>query len=87
MNVRRAAGWGAFLGVAAGAVFVGVAAVEVAYVLNHPHAYGPALVIACGAGGGLLVAAAMVLACMALFERAVVPVQAVEDFRDEEIQF
>ncbi len=70
-------------------MFVGVAVVEVAYAVNHPHAYGPALVIACGAGAGLLLAAAMVLTCMSPYERAVVSARPVEDFRppDDEIPF
>jgi hypothetical protein len=47
------------LAVVAAIVFVGVAVHEFSYANDHPYAYGPAEVIAWGAGAGAL-------ACMAI---------------------
>lgn len=47
-------------------VFAGAAANEVVYVVDHPHAYGPAKVIAIACGGGALLSAAVGLIAGAL---------------------
>lgn len=45
--------------VLAAAMFVGVAVHEISYANGHPHAYGPAVVIAVAAAAGALVALAV----------------------------
>lgn len=40
-------------------IFVGVGITEINYVAGHPNAYGPAKVIAWGAGAGALLSAAI----------------------------
>lgn len=47
------AGWAA---VAAAVLFAGVAIHEWGYAAGHPHAYGPAVVVAVAAAGGVLLA-------------------------------
>lgn len=42
-------------------VFIGVAITEISYAGAHPFAYGPAKVIAWGAGAGALLSAAVAL--------------------------
>ncbi len=49
------------LSLAALVTFVGVAITEFTYAAEHPHAYGPARVIAWGGVGGALVSAAVSL--------------------------
>lgn len=60
------------LAVVAAAVFVGVAIHELSYASGHPYAYGPAKVIAWGAGAGALLALAVALLAVGLLraERA-----------------
>jgi hypothetical protein len=48
-------------GIVSAAVFIGVAVTEINYVSGHPYAYGPAKVIAWGAGAGALLSAALAL--------------------------
>lgn len=50
-------------------VFVGVAVEELTYVSNHPYAYGPAKVIAWGAGAGAVVSVAVGLLAYSLTRR------------------
>lgn len=47
------------LAVAAGLIFAGVAKTELAYASAHPYAFGPAKVIAWGAGAGVLISIAV----------------------------
>jgi hypothetical protein len=47
------------MAVAAGLIFAGVAKTELAYVSSHPYAFGPAKVIAWGAGAGVLISLAV----------------------------
>jgi len=47
------------LAVVAALVFAGVRVDELNYASNHPYAYGPAKVIAWGAGAGALLSAAV----------------------------
>ncbi len=54
------------LGVIATFIFAGVAITEIDYVNDHPYRYGPAKVIAWAAGGGLVLALALVLVGVAL---------------------
>jgi hypothetical protein len=54
------------LAVVAAVVFVGVAVHEIDYASNHPHQYGPAHVIAWGAGAGALLSASVSLLAIAL---------------------
>ena len=49
----------AAIGVLAALVFAGVGVHELSYASDHPHAYGPAKVIAWGAGAGALLALAV----------------------------
>jgi hypothetical protein len=42
-------------------IFVGVGVNELQYASNHPYAYGPAKVIAWGAGAGALLSVAVAL--------------------------
>lgn len=49
------------LGIIGALLFAGVAIHELSYAADHPHAYGPAKVIATGAGAGVLVAVAVAL--------------------------
>jgi hypothetical protein len=49
------------LALVAGIVFVGVAVHEINYASNHPYQYGPAHVIAWGAGAGALLSACVSL--------------------------
>lgn len=49
------------LSVVAALLFAGVGLHELSYASDHPHAYGPAKVIATGAGAGVLVAVALAL--------------------------
>ena len=60
------------LAVVAAAVFVGVAIHELSYASGHPYAYGPAKVIAWGAGAGALLDLAVALLAVGLLraERA-----------------
>lgn len=47
------------MSVAAALIFLGVMKTELDYVSAHPFAYGPAKVIAWGAGAGALISAAV----------------------------
>jgi hypothetical protein len=47
-------------------VLAGVAIHELRYASDHPYAYGPAKVIALGAGGGAALAVAVLLLAVAL---------------------
>jgi hypothetical protein len=49
----------AAVGLLAALVFAGVGVHELSYASDHPHAYGPAKVIAWGAGAGALLAFAV----------------------------
>ena len=49
------------LAVIAAAIFIGVAVHELNYASDHPHRYGPAKVIAWGAGAGALLSTAVAL--------------------------
>jgi hypothetical protein len=60
------AGAVAALAVVACIVFVGVGVTELNYVSGHRYAYGPAKVIAWGAGAGALLAAAVALLAISL---------------------
>lgn len=51
------------------AVSLGVAIHELRYASDHPHAYGPAKVIALGAGAGAALAAAVALLAVDLLRR------------------
>jgi hypothetical protein len=53
----------------AAVVFVGVALHELDYAGSHPHAYGPAKVIAWGAGGGAVLAVAVLLLAFCFLRR------------------
>ena len=57
------------LSVVAAIVFIGVLVTEVDYVNDHPYRYGPAKVIAWGAGAGALLSAAVGLLAYALTRR------------------
>jgi hypothetical protein len=54
------------LALASAIVFVGVALHEIAYASDHPYQYGPAHVIAWGAGAGALLSASLCLLAFAL---------------------
>jgi hypothetical protein len=54
------------LSVIAAIVFVGVGVHEVQYASAHPYAYGPAKVIAWGAGAGALLSVAVALLAVGL---------------------
>ena len=54
------------LAVVAAVVFVGVAVHELNYASGHPYAYGPAKVIAWGAGAGALLSLAVAVLGYAL---------------------
>jgi hypothetical protein len=54
------------LAVVAAIVFVGVLIQELTYVSDHPYAYGPAKVIAWGAGAGAALSVAVGLLAYAL---------------------
>ena len=62
------------LAAAAAVVFVGVAAHEVHYAADHPYRYGPAQVIAWGAGAGAALSVAVAL-MVAVLLRALSPSQ------------
>lgn len=57
------------LSLVAALVFAGVALHEINYASNHPFAFGPAHVIAWGAGAGALLAAAVVVFAGGLMQR------------------
>ncbi len=59
-------GFVAALSLVAFIIFAGVGIHELNYASAHPHAYGPAKVIAWGAGGGALVAASVGILAVAL---------------------
>jgi nucleoside phosphorylase len=59
----------AALAAVAAVVFMGVAVHELGYASDHPHAFGPAHVIAWGAGGGVVLALAVMLLAWALMKR------------------
>src|SRR5690242_13456380 len=54
------------LAVVAALIFVGVAVTEINYANNHPHAFGPAHVIAWAAGAGALLATSVAGLAVAL---------------------
>lgn len=54
------------LAIVAAAVFAGVAIHELNYASSHPYKYGPAHVIAWGAGAGALLSVAVALLAYAL---------------------
>jgi hypothetical protein len=54
------------LAVVSAIVFVGVAVHEIAYASDHPYQYGPAHVIAWGAGAGALISASVCLLALAV---------------------
>jgi hypothetical protein len=54
------------LAVIAAVVFAGVAIHELNYASGHPHAYGPAKVIAWGGGAGAVLSIAVALLAYAL---------------------
>jgi hypothetical protein len=54
------------LALVAAVMFVGVAVHEIAYASNHPYQYGPAHVIAWGAGAGALLSACVSLLAFAV---------------------
>jgi hypothetical protein len=54
------------LALVAAVMFVGVAVHEIAYASNHPYQYGPAHVIAWGAGAGALLSASVSLLAFAV---------------------
>lgn len=54
------------LAVVGSVIFVGVGVNELQYASNHPYAYGPAKVIAWGAGAGALLSAAVALLAFGL---------------------
>jgi hypothetical protein len=49
------------LAIVAAIIFAGVGVHELNYASNHPYAYGPAKVIAWGAGAGLILSVAVAL--------------------------
>ena len=51
-------------------ISIGVAITELDYVGDHPRAYGPAKVIAWGAGAGVLLSGAVGLICVAMLKAA-----------------
>jgi hypothetical protein len=57
------------LAVIAALIFLGVAQTELGYASDHPNAYGPAKVIATGAIGGAVLAAAVALLAFAFGRR------------------
>jgi hypothetical protein len=59
----------ATLAVVSLAVSLGVAIHELSYASDHPYAYGPAKVIATGAGGAATLAAALLLLAIDLLRR------------------
>lgn len=65
-RLNMALGGAAVLAAVAVVVFCGVAVHEVSYASDHPYRYGPAMVIAWGAGAGALVSLASILLCWAL---------------------
>jgi hypothetical protein len=67
----HAAAFGAVAAVAviSAVVFAGVGIHELNYASDHPYAYGPANVIAWGAGAGALLALAVAGLAMALLRR------------------
>ncbi len=54
------------LAVVSAIVFVGVTVEELSYASNHPYAYGPAKVIAWGAGAGAVLSVAVALLAFSL---------------------
>jgi hypothetical protein len=54
------------LALVAAVMFVGVAIHEIAYASNHPYQYGPAHVIAWGAGAGALLSSSVSLLAFAV---------------------
>ena len=54
------------LAAVAAVVFVGVTIDELSYASNHPYAYGPAKVIAWGAGAGAVLSVAVGLLAFSL---------------------
>jgi hypothetical protein len=59
----------AAIAVIAAVVFAGVGIHELNYASDHPYAYGPAKVIAWGAGAGVLLALAVAGLAVALLRR------------------
>ena len=59
MRSPAVAGFAAALALVAFCMFVGVAITEINYVDDHRYRYGPAKVIAWGAGGGAVLALAV----------------------------
>jgi hypothetical protein len=57
------------LAVVAAAVFVAVAIHEISYANHHPYSFGPAAVIAWGAGAGALLAGAVTALAIAVLRR------------------
>jgi hypothetical protein len=53
------------LAAVAAAIFIGVAITEINYPSGHPYAYGPAKVIAWGAGAGVVISVAVALLAIA----------------------
>ncbi len=66
--MRRASLLGSVIALAsvAAIVFMGVTVEELAYASSHPYAYGPAKVIAWGAGAGALISVAVGLLAFSL---------------------
>lgn len=66
--LKRDALYGAVITLAALAavMFVGVAVHELDYASDHPHAYGPAKVIASAAGAGAVLSVAVALLALAV---------------------
>lgn len=58
------------LAVVAALVFVGVGIHELKYASDHPYKYGPAKVIAWGAGAGALLSVAVALVAVAVLRGA-----------------
>ncbi|MGB1582463.1 MAG: hypothetical protein ACPHCI_01605 [Solirubrobacterales bacterium] len=54
------------MAIAAALIFAGVAKTELDYVSAHPYAFGPAKVIAWGAGAGVLISLAVGLLAWSL---------------------
>lgn len=69
IETNRLAGWAVGAAVVACLVFLGVGIHELTYASDHPHAYGPAKVIAWGSGGGALLSVAVGLIAVALLRR------------------
>ena len=66
MNRGAIGGAAIALAVLAAVVFAGVGIHELSYASDHPHAYGPAKVIAWGAGAGVLLSVAVGLLTYAM---------------------